>query len=86
MSDLHCLLDHRAVLHATFMDLEKAFDKVEWTAMWDVLKVYGVGRRCLEKAKTYRNAEASIRVGGEMSEKLEIGRCEAVLCDVPVAV
>jgi len=32
-------------VYAAFMDSEKADDKVDWEAMWDVLKVYGVGGR-----------------------------------------
>lgn len=56
------------------MDLENAFDTVEWTAMWYVLKVYDVGKRYLEEAKTlYRNAKVIFRVGRKISEKLRKG-------------
>ncbi len=30
-------------LYAAFMDLVKAYDRVDWLALWDVLKIYGVG-------------------------------------------
>ncbi len=30
-------------LYAASMDLEKAYDRVYWLALWDVLKIYGVG-------------------------------------------
>ena len=30
-------------LYAAFMDLEKAYDRVDWNSLWDVLKIYGVG-------------------------------------------
>ncbi len=29
------------------MDLEKAYDRVDWLALWDVLKIYGVGGKLL---------------------------------------
>lgn len=61
------------VQYAAFMDLEKAFDKLEWTAMWDVLKVYGVDGRMLKGVKAfYKNGKACIRVGEEMSENFGI--------------
>ncbi len=31
-------------LYAAFMDLEKAYDKVNREALWSVMKTYGVGR------------------------------------------
>ncbi len=39
--------------HAAFMDLVKAYDRVDWEAMWAVLKVYGVGGRLLEEVKVF---------------------------------
>ncbi len=29
--------------HAAFMDLKKAYDRVDREALWSVLKLYGVG-------------------------------------------
>jgi hypothetical protein len=29
-----------------FMDLEKAYDRVDRKALWEVMKVYGVGVNC----------------------------------------
>ncbi len=29
------------------MDLEKAYDRVDWLALWDILKIYGVGGKLL---------------------------------------
>ncbi len=33
--------------YAAFMDLEKAYDRVDWLALWDFLKIYSVGENCL---------------------------------------
>ena len=29
-----------------FMDLEKVYDMIDWHGMWQMLRVYGVGRNC----------------------------------------
>ncbi len=29
------------------MDLEKAYDRIDWQVLWDVLKIYGVGGKLL---------------------------------------
>ncbi len=39
------------------MDLEKAYDRSDWTAMWDVLKVYGVGGRLMNEVKAFYEDE-----------------------------
>ncbi len=30
-------------LYAAFMDLEKAYDRIDREALWSVLRIYGVG-------------------------------------------
>ncbi len=35
------------------MDLEKAYDRVDWLALWDVLKIYGVGGKLLNAIKSF---------------------------------
>ncbi len=35
-------------LRAAFMDLEKAYDRVDREALWSVLKIYGVGGQLLK--------------------------------------
>ncbi len=63
-------------LFAAFMDLEKAYDRVDRKGLWDTLRVYGVGGQLLEGIRSfYENASASVRVNGELSEsfKVEIG-------------
>ncbi len=44
------------------MDLEKAYNRVDWEAMWNVLKVYEASERLLDGVKVfYRNASACIK-------------------------
>ncbi len=33
-------ISKRKKLYAAFVDLEKAYDRVDWLALWDVLKLY----------------------------------------------
>ncbi len=48
-------------VYAAFMDLEKAYDRVDWEALWDVLGIYGVGGRLLDGVKAfYRDASACV--------------------------
>ena len=56
-------------LYAAFMDLEKAYDRVDWNALWDVLKIYGVGGQLLRGIKAfYQGANACVKIEGELSE------------------
>ena len=60
-------------LYVAFMDLEKAYDKVEWEALWEVLKIYGVGGKLLKAVQAfYRNSRACVRVNGKVSEEFDI--------------
>ncbi len=55
--------------YAAFMDLEKAYDRVDWEAFWDVLRIYGVGGRLLDVVKaSYIDASACVKVKGKMGE------------------
>ncbi len=55
------------------MDLEKAFDRVDWLALWDVLKIYGVGGKLLSAIKSfYEEVSARVKIRGETSEHFEI--------------
>ena len=57
-------------------DLEKVYDRINWTAMWDVLKVYDVGRRLVNDVKAfYRIANACIKVYREISKYFERQEC-----------
>ncbi len=56
-------------LYTAFMDLEKAYDRVDRKALWNVLKIYGVGRQLMEGIKAfYREAIACVKVDGELSD------------------
>lgn len=53
-------------------------------ALWDVLRIYGVGEQLLDGVKAfYRGANACVRVDGEFWHTSGHG---AGLCDVTVAV
>ncbi len=55
------------------MDLEKAYDRVDWLALWDVLKIYGVGGKLLSAIKSfYEKASVCVKISGETSEHFEI--------------
>ncbi len=61
-------------LHAAFMDIEKANDRGERKALWKVLKIYGVGGQLMEGIKAfYREANACVKVAGELSGSFAIG-------------
>ena len=47
-----------------FMDLEKAYDRVNRETRWQALKIYGVGGKLLNGIKSiyYVNSLASVRV------------------------
>ncbi len=40
-------------LYAAFMDLEKAYDRVDRNALGNVLKIYVVGGQLMERIKTF---------------------------------
>ncbi|MEL7177812.1 MAG: reverse transcriptase domain-containing protein [Pseudomonadota bacterium] len=62
-------------LYAAFMDLEKAYDKVEWEGMWNVLRIYGVGGQLLDGIKAfYKGANACVRIKGKLSDCFQIKR------------
>ena len=50
------------------MDLEKAYDRVDRDALWEVLGIYGVGGKLLQAVKSfYVNSRACVKVQGEVS-------------------
>ena len=60
-------------LYAAFMDLEKAYDRVDREGLWEVLRIYGVGGQLLNGMKAfYERASACVKVDGETGESFEI--------------
>ena len=56
-------------VYFAFLDLEKAYDRVGRDAMWNVLRLYGIGGRLLPGVKSlYVGSKACVRVGNEVSE------------------
>ncbi len=61
-------------LYAAFMDLEKAYDRVDREALWNVLKIYGVGGQLMEGIKAfYREADGCAKVDEEFGDSFAVG-------------
>ena len=61
-------------VYFAFLDLEKAYDKVDRDAMWNVLRLYGIGGRLLRGVKSFHvGSKAYVRVGNEVSEWFPVG-------------
>ena len=68
-------LEHDKEIYVCFVDFEKAFDRVKWRKLMDVLKDIGVDwrdRRLI--SELYMQQEAVIRLEGEMTRSAIIGR------------
>ena len=53
-------------MYFTFLDLEKAYDRVDRDAMWNVLRLYGIGGRLVRGVRSlYVGSKACVRVGNE---------------------
>ncbi len=53
-------------LYAAFMDLGKAYDRVDREALWSVLRIYGVGEQLLKGIQAfYKEANVCVREGEE---------------------
>ena len=56
-------------VYVAFLDLEKAYDRVDREALWKVLRIYGIGGRLLQAVESmYAGSKACVRVGSEVSE------------------
>ena len=61
-------------VYAVFVDLEKAYDRVDRAGLWLVMRQYGVTGRLLDAVKgMYEGCRASVKMGG-MSEYFKIDR------------
>ena len=61
-------------MYAVFIDLEKAFGRVDWKKLTGILKKIGVDwkeRRIL--GNLYKKQRIKVRIGEELSEGSEIG-------------
>ena len=60
-------------VHVGFLDLEKAYDRVNREALWQVLRVYDVGGNLLNGIKSmYVNSVPCVRIKGGESECFRI--------------
>ena len=67
------MVDKKKSLYAAYMDLEKAYDRIDRDAMWCVLHMYGVNGKLLNAVQSlYERSEACVRVCREESEWFEV--------------
>ena len=60
-------------MYVGFIDLEKAYDRVNMEALWQVLRMYDMGGKLLNGIKSmYINSLACVRVKGGESECFRI--------------
>ena len=56
-----------------FMDLEKAYDRVDRGALWRMLSLFGIGGRLLSAVKSfYVDSRACVRVGNQESDSFQV--------------
>jgi len=56
-----------------FIDLEKAYDRVNREKMWDVLREYDVNEKMVNAIKSfYKNGKACVRIGREEGSEFEV--------------
>ena len=68
-------IDFGQSLYVCFVDYEKAFDRIDWQKMMEVLKSFGLDwneRRLIWEL--YTNQSAVIQVGDELTDPADIGR------------
>ncbi len=54
-------------LYVAFIFLEKACDRVDREALWNILKIYGVGGQLMEGIK------ACVKVNEELNDRFAVG-------------
>ena len=65
----------RKRLYAAFLDLDKAYDILWRTGLWEALKQYGEEGRLLKAVKgLYKDSETTLKVGNEMTDWFEVQR------------
>ena len=67
-------VDKNKSLYVAYMDLEKAYDRVDREAIWRVLGMYGINGQLLKAVQSlYEKSEACVRVCREEGEWFEVG-------------
>ena len=67
-------VDKSKCLYVAYMDLEKAYDRIDRDAMWRVLSMYGINGQLLKAVQSlYTGSEACVRVCREEGEWFEVG-------------
>ena len=67
------MIDKKKSLYAAYMDLEKAYDRIDRDAMWCVLGMYGVNGQLLRAVQSmYERSEACVRVCREESDWFQV--------------
>ena len=62
-------------LHMAFIDLEKAYDRVDRKALWKVLELYGVGEKLRKAVESmYEGGRACVRICGEETDWFKVER------------
>ena len=60
------MLERGKRLYAAFLDLDKVYDRVWRTGLWEALKQHGVEGRLLKAVqRLYKDSEATVKVGEE---------------------
>ena len=60
-------------VYVTFMDLEKAYDRVDRDAIWQVMIIYGIGRKVLKDIMSfYDEGRACVMLRNMVSESFEV--------------
>ena len=68
-------------VYVGFMDLEKAYDRVNWKELWQVMRIYDVGSKLLNGIESvYVNNLVCVRAKGCEIECFRIGRGVRQVC------
>uniref|UniRef100_A0A669EXX2 Reverse transcriptase domain-containing protein n=1 Tax=Oreochromis niloticus TaxID=8128 RepID=A0A669EXX2_ORENI len=61
-------------VYMCFVDLEKAFDRVPWGVLWEVLQEYGVSGPLLRAIRSlYNHRKSLVRIAGNKSDSFPVG-------------
>ena len=67
-------VDKNKSLYVAYMDLEKAYDRIDREAMWRVLGMYGINGQLMKAVQSlYEKSEACVRVCREEGDWFEVG-------------